>query len=275
MTSQSHRSNNCREKVACLRNILQGFGQVGIAFSGGVDSSFLLRFAIDTLGRENVFVLHARSCLLKTEEQKQVRAWLERNNIPAERLRLVELEPLTWGDFVRNQADRCYICKRRIYQLFQAVLAAEGGRTVLLDGTNADDLQLGQKERPGLQAITELAVQTPLATCGLTKAEIRELSREMDVDTWEQPASSCLATRIAQGLEITFARLEQVAAMEHILMDFGFSDCRARLIQETVVCLQLRQQDMQRFYNSEVRTMLCLLLKEQGMKKIFLDLDGR
>lgn len=274
MTSQSHRSNNCREKVACLRNVLQGFGQVGIAFSGGVDSSFLLRFAIDTLGRENVFVLHARSCLLRAEEQEQVRAWLELNNIPTERLRLVELEPLTWDDFVRNTADRCYICKRRIYQLFQAVLTAEDF-TVLLDGTNADDLKLGQKERPGLQAITELAVQTPLATCGLTKAEIRELSREMDVDTWEQPASSCLATRIAQGLEITLARLEQVAAMEHILMDFGFSGCRARLIQETVVCLQLRQQDMQRFYNSEVRTMLCLLLKEQGMKKIFLDLDGR
>ena len=253
---------------------MQGFGQVGIAFSGGVDSSFLLRFAIDTLGRENVLALHARSCLLKAEEQEQARTWLERNHVPAERLRLVELEPLSWGDFVRNQEDRCYICKRRIYQLFQAVLSSEG-LAVLLDGTNADDLALGPEERPGLQAITELSVQIPLATCELTKAEIRALSREMDLDTWKQPASSCLASRISQGLEITTARLEQVAAMEEVLMNFGFYGCRARLIQEAVVCLQLRRQDMQRFYNSDVGNRLCVLLKEQGMKKIFLDLDGR
>ncbi len=273
MTSQSHRSN-CRGKIACLRRLLRGFGRVGIAFSGGVDSSFLLRAAIDTLGAENVLALHARSCLLKKEEQEQAASWLERHGIPAARLRLVELEPLMWVDFVRNQSDRCYICKRRIYLLFQTVLTAEG-ITVLLDGTNADDIQRGQEERPGLRAVAELAVQTPLATCNLSKAEIRELSRELGLDTWEQPANSCLATRISQGLEITIARLEQVAAMEQILMDFGFSGCRARLLQETVVCLQLRRQDMDDFCRSEIRNKLCSLFKEQGMKKMFLDLDGR
>lgn len=273
MTSQSRRSN-CREKRACLRRLLRDFGRVGIAFSGGADSSFLLRAAIDALGAENVLALHARSCLQTKEEQERAATWPDRHGFPASLLRLVEVELLQQAKFVRNPPERCYLCKHRMYQLFQAVLAEEG-IAVLLDGSNADDLEQGEAGRPGLRAIAELGVRSPLAACGLSKAEIRELSRELGLDTWNQPASSCLAARIAQGMAITAARLERVAAMEQILAKAGFFGCRARLLDEKAVCIQLQQEDMERFWLREIRKPLCLELKKQGAKKILLDLDSR
>ena len=273
MTSQGRRSN-CREKTAQLCRLLRDFGRVGIAFSGGADSSFLLRSALDALGAENVLALHGRSCLQKKEEQERAAAWPERHGFPATLLRLVELEPLQWPEFVRNQSDRCYVCKRHICQLFQALLAEEG-IAVLLDGSNTDDLQQGETSRPGLRAIAELGVRSPLADCGFSKAEIRDLSRELGLETWNQPASSCLATRMPQGMEITAARLEQVAAMEQVLAEAGFSGCRARLLDETAVCLQLQEKDMEQFWLGEIRKPLCSQLKKQGPEKILLDLDGR
>lgn len=273
MTSRSRRSN-CREKKVQLHCLLRDFGRVGIAFSGGADSSFLLRSAIDALGAENVLALHARSCLQKKEEQERAAAWPERHGFPEFLLRLIDLEPLQWLEFVRNPPDRCYVCKRLIYQHFQAVLAEEG-IDVLLDGSNADDLQQGRAGRPGLRAIAELGVRSPLAACGLSKAEIRDLSRELGLETWNQPASSCLAARIAQGMAITAARLDQVAAMEQVLAEAGFFGCRARLLDEEAVCLQLQREDMERFWSGEIRWSLCSKLKKQGAEKIFLDLDGR
>jgi uncharacterized protein len=273
LTSQSRRSN-CREKTARLGRLLRDFGRVGIAFSGGADSSFLLRAALAVLGADKVLALHARSCLQKKEEQERAATWPQRHGLTAVRLRVVELEPLQWPEFVRNPPERCYLCKQRIYQLFQAKLA-EQGIAVLLDGSNVDDLELGQAGRPGLRAIAELGVRSPLADCGLSKEEIRALSCELGLDTWHQPASSCLATRIPQGMEITAARLELVAAMEQVLAEAGFFGCRARLVDEAAVCLHLQEQDMDRFWRGQIRKPLCRELKKQGAKKIFLDLDGR
>ncbi len=273
MTSRGRRSN-CREKQARLCRLLRDFGRVGIAFSGGVDSSFLLRSAIDALGAENVLAFHARSCLQKKEEQERVATWPERHGFPASLLCLVELEPLQQPEFIRNPPDRCYVCKRRMSQLFQAVLAEEG-IAVLLDGSNADDFAQGETGRPGLRAIAELGVRSPLADCGFSKAEIRALSRELGLETWNQPASSCLATRIPQGMEITADRLERVATMEQVLAEAGFSGCRARLLEEKTVCIHLQKEDMERFCNGKMRKPLRSQLKQQGAEKIFLDLDGR
>lgn len=273
MTSQSRRSN-CRKKIARLYRLLRNFGRVGIAFSGGADSSFLLRAAIDALGADKVLALHARSCLQKKEEQERAAAWPEQHGFPSALLRFVELEPLQWPEFVRNPPDRCYLCKRHIYRHFQALLAEEG-IALLLDGSNADDFELGEVGRPGLRALAELGIRSPLADCGFSKAEIRALSCELGLETWNQPASSCLAARLAQGLEITAARLERVAAMEHVLAEAGFFGCRARLLDEKVVCLQLQEKDMERFWNEEIRQPLCSTVKKQGAEKILLDLDGR
>jgi uncharacterized protein len=158
--------------------------------------------------------------------------------------------------------------------MFQNILAREGF-AVLFDGTNCDDLQQGENGRPGLRAIAELGVQTPLADCGLNKAEIRELSCELGLATWNQPSDSCLATRIPAGMRITAERLAQVTAMEQVLYDAGFFNCRARLLDDTVVCLQLHQEDIDRFFALAVRQEVSCLLKRTGAGKIVLDLDGR
>ncbi|MCW5199503.1 ATP-dependent sacrificial sulfur transferase LarE [Desulfobulbus sp. F1] len=259
------KTSELRAKAERLKNCLRKFGQVGIAFSGGVDSSFLLRSAIDALGAENVLALHAHSCLQKQEEQERAASWL---------VRFVDIEPLTWPEFIRNPPDRCYLCKLRIYRMFQNILAREGF-AVLFDGTNCDDLQQGENGRPGLRAIAELGVQTPLADCGLNKAEIRELSRDLGLATWNQPSDSCLATRIPAGMRITAERLAHVTAMEQVLYDAGFFNCRARLLDDTVVCLQLRQKDIDRFCTLAVLQEVSCLLKRTGAGKIVLDLDGR
>ncbi|WP_417908900.1 TIGR00268 family protein [Candidatus Electronema sp. PJ] len=255
--------------------MLHSLGKVGIAFSGGVDSSFLLRAVIDTLGADNVLVLHARSCLQSKAEQEQAVSWLKQQGFPAVRLRIIDLQPLEWEDFIANPPDRCYLCKRRIYSRFLELLVAEESVEVLLDGTNLDDLQQGEQGRPGLQAVVELGVRTPLADCCLSKAEIREVSRELGLETWNQPSGSCLATRIPQGMKITAERLAQIAALEEAAAECGFQGCRVRLLDETKVCLQLCQEDLDRFCLPALRQAVCDLLNSRGAGKIFLDLDGR
>ena len=126
-----------------------------------------------------------------------------------------------------------------------------------------------------MQAIAELGVQTPLADCGLSKADVRELSRELNLDTWNQPSGSCLATRLPAGIAITAERLERVAAMEHVLADAGFSGCRARLLDDKTVCIQLTEADVGQQSVLAILRKLRGQLRSAGAEKIFLDLNGR
>ncbi|MCI5222566.1 MAG: TIGR00268 family protein, partial [Candidatus Electrothrix sp. AR4] len=187
-----------------------------------------------------------------------------------------DLRPLSWNFFTCNTLERCYLCKRHMYSLFQKTLHKEGV-AFLLDGTNSDDVEQGERGRPGLRAIAELGVRTPLADSGLRKAEIRALSRELGLDTCDLPSSSCLATRIPYGLEITARRLKQIADLERAVTSLGFAGCRARLdsTSERTVFLQLIQEDIGRFDTSVTRKVLLALLKSKGVDKIYLDLDGR
>jgi uncharacterized protein len=249
-----------------------------VAFSGGADSSFLLRSALDVLGPENVVSLHARSCLQKTTEQELADSWAERHGYdPVDmQQRIVDFQPLDWKEFVANPENRCYLCKKHVYKLFLKELAHEG-ITVLLDGTNSDDLRQGEKGRPGLRAVAELGVRTPLADCALRKAEIRELSRESGLDTCDLPSSSCLATRIPHRMEITAERLKRIVVLEQIVIDSGFFGCRVRLENrsEKTIFLQLLHKDTDRFNSPPAGRIVIDLLKSKGIDKIFLDVDGR
>ena len=146
-----------RNKAELLRRQLLRYSRIGLAFSGGADSSLLLKVAADTLGVKNVRVLHARSCLQTRAEQERAAAWPQRHGCL---IKIVDIDPLAWTDFIVNPPNRCYLCKRHIYSRFIALLQEEG-IDLLLDGTNVDDLQQGEEGRPGLRAIAELGVQTP------------------------------------------------------------------------------------------------------------------
>jgi uncharacterized protein len=263
-----------RDKVEKLHETLSAFGRVGVAFSGGVDSSFLLKSALDILGAGNVVILHARSCLQKEAEQKRAKTWLSRHGYSSDIGQLfLDLQPLGWKEFAGNPEDRCYRCKFRMYKLFLDELE-NWDIHVLLDGTNIDDLK---DRRPGLRAIHELGVQTPLVTCGFGKADIRTLSRELQLDTSDQLSSSCLATRIPHGLTITIERLERIAAWEDGLVDLGFDGCRVRMDveSENVVYLQLIQTDLDKFFNPTIRRAVFRLFKNMGIDRVYLDLEGR
>ncbi|MCI5189794.1 MAG: TIGR00268 family protein [Candidatus Electrothrix sp. AS4_5] len=268
-----------RQRQLCRH--LSGFnrvGRVGIAFSGGVDSSFLLRSALDVLGPKNVLVLHARSCLQKKQEQQDADTWAERHGYPVALLeqRIIRTEPLTWDDFVANPENRCYLCKRRLYSLFLKILAQEGIST-LLDGTNTDDLSQGETGRPGLRVLFELGIHTPLADCGLDKKTIRLLSQDMGLDTANKPSSSCLATRIPHNMSITSERLNRIATLEQTLEAEGFIGCRIRLLKdlEETFTVQLQEASLSQLSYDAIKKNLLTPLKKKKVRKIYLDVEAR
>ena len=263
-----------REKVEKLHALLTDYGRVAVAFSGGVDSSFLLKSALDVLGAGNVVIVHGRSCLQKRYEQQRAHSWLSRHGYTPDIDQLIiDLQPLSWKEFVSNPEERCYLCKLRMYRVFLDELDKRNIH-ILLDGTNIDDLK---HHRPGLRAIHELGVRTPLVACSLGKADIRELSRELQLDTSEQPSSSCLATRIPHGLEITAPRLEQIETWENGLTELGFDGCRVRMdnASERVVYLQVVQSDLEQFFNPAIRRAVFRFFKNMGLEQVYVDLEGR
>lgn len=194
--------------------------RVALAFSGGCDSAYLLHAAV-CCGAE-VGVYYVQSCFQPAFEQADARRLAAQLGVE---LRVLEADVLADENVRSNPADRCYHCKQR---LFSAILAAAraDGYDVILDGTNASD---DASDRPGMRALREMQVLSPLRICGITKAEVRALSREAGMFTWNKPAYACLATRIPCGTAIDPAALQNVEKSENALMDMGFSNFRARI----------------------------------------------
>lgn len=250
-----------------MQGILARHGKIAIAFSGGVDSSLLLHAACATLGASSVHAFHASSELLPPLETERVQSAVQELGCF---FRAIRVNPFIWPEFVANGPDRCYLCKKKIYQEFLAdTIFAEGA--VLADGTNHDDL--GQ-DRPGLKAVAELKVQTPLAAVGLTKKEIRLLSREFALSTWDTPASSCLATRIAQGEPVTREKIFLVAQCEAILQKAGFRGVRVRFSEQSATIAVLRKDlpgVQEKHVFSSIKSKLSLL----GVPRVVIDPHGR
>lgn len=252
------------DKLDKLRGLLKASAPLAVAFSGGVDSSLLLRVAVESAPGQ-VMALFAASVLQKERVSLRVRETAD--NLGC-RLVVVDVDPLSWAEFRQNRAERCYLCKKRLYQAFLDRLPA-GYR--LADGTNADDLQA---DRPGYRAIRELGVVTPLLDAGFTKREIRAAGREMGLSCWNLPSESCLATRIPQETEITAELLELVDKAESFLEDLGFAGCRVRFERQGVV-VSLVGDDMERFVGKQVRRKVSSFFLKHGFYKVFLDLSER
>lgn len=213
-------------------------GGVAVAFSGGVDSSLLLHAARSALG-ERVVAFQMVSSLHTPAEQQRAADFAAHCSCSLVRF---PFNPLEWPEFVANPANRCYLCKKKIYSLFLPHLAKHGA-TLLMDGTNADDLH---EDRPGLVALRELGVATPLADLGLTKQEVRACAKVMGLHVWNTPSSSCLATRIQAGLAITSERIDGIASVEEFLSGVGFSSCRARLGARDELTIEVIAEDHSR-----------------------------
>ncbi|MFZ5774342.1 MAG: TIGR00268 family protein [Thermodesulfobacteriota bacterium] len=241
---------NC--KYRALRHLLRAQRRVAVAFSGGADSALLLKVACAVLGLARVTAFHAASSLLPAGETDLAVATARRFGC---RFQAVHLQPLRWRAFVANPPDRCYHCKKKIYQHLLAHPALGGA--VLLDGTNADDLSA---HRPGLRAIAELGVLSPLAVVGLSKQEIRQLGRRISVPVWNAPSSSCLATRIATHEPISLKKIQLVQHCEDVLRGLGFVGTRVRLAGNDAT-IGILATDFDMLNNRDISTVKRILLE--------------
>jgi len=254
------------QKVEVLRGILHEIGSLVLGFSGGVDSTFLLRVAVDTLGTDNVLAVSARSPTYPDEEFKAAREYAE--SLGA-RFKAIDSGETDVPEFCANPSDRCYYCKRELFGRL-AEVAREEGLEAVCDGTNADDLS---DHRPGRRAIDELGVRSPLMEAGFSKNDIRELSREMDLPTWDKPALACLASRFPYGTEITTEKLEQIAGAERALRARGFRQIRVRH-HGAVARIEVGPEEISRFVDRELAAAIVNELKALGFSYVALDLEG-
>ena len=258
-------SENTLAKYEKLKSIIKDCGKIAIAFSGGVDSTFLTKVAKDVLG-ENAVAVTISSILVTDDELKEADDFCKAENI--EHL-IYNADVLSIPGFENNPPDRCYICKKAIFTNVQN-LVGERGISVIAEGTNVDD---DGDYRPGMRAIKELGVRSPLKEAGLTKAEIRELSCMLGLKTWNKPSCACLASRFAYGEVINKDKLDMIYSAECYIRSLGFEQFRVRL-QDGIARIELRPADIQKFIENGIKDKVSEKLHALGFKYVSLDLDG-
>ncbi len=247
--------------------ILKKNNSMAVAFSGGVDSTFLLATAKKVFSdKDRLLAISAASPVHCQHDIESAALFAKENNI---RHLIVPTREMASDQFIQNSSDRCYICKRIIFQqIFET--ARNNGIQAVTHGVNADD---AGDYRPGLKAAQEMNVLAPLAEAGLTKNDIRQLSKEMGLATWDKPSSGCLATRIPYGEPITPAKLIRVEAAEKVLLDLDFTHFRVRNYGETAK-IEVPAEDIEKLLKPSVRSHIVNEFKKIGFLYVTMDLEG-
>ena len=252
-------------KLTALQQLLEEMESVLVAFSGGIDSSLVLKVAHQTLGAR-AFGVTAVSPTFPTIELEVARR--VGSEIGARHL-VIDTDQLEIPAFVQNDASRCYHCKTDLYQMLER-LRQEMGLATMVDGTNLDDLG---EERPGITAARQWGVRSPLIDAGLSKADVRALAKELGLSNWDKPAAACLSSRIPRGVTITRDNLSRVEHAEKALFDEGFRQVRVREHGD-VARVELEANEIERLLDEERRARISAKLKGLGYRFVTVDLDG-
>ena len=252
-------------KLTRLQELFRDMKSVLVAFSGGIDSTFVFKVAHDTLGPNALAVTATSPTLPSIELSDTHRLAKEIGG----RHRIIKTDQLTIPAFTANDSARCYHCKTDLYRLLEP-LRREEGFNVVVDGTNLDDLG---DDRPGLAAAREWHVRSPLLEAELSKEEIRTLARDLGLSNWNKPAAACLSSRIPRGTPITLEKLTRVEQAEEFLVEEGFRQIRVR-DQGEVARIEVGQDEVPKLVTPEVRERITTRLKKIGYRVVTVDLEG-
>ncbi|NVM22465.1 MAG: ATP-dependent sacrificial sulfur transferase LarE [Desulfobacterales bacterium] len=253
-------------EIEKLKEILLKLGSVLVAYSGGLDSTLLLRVAKDVLGPESAAIIASGPLFQQWEtEAAEARA----RNLGV-RYRLVPFDMLEHPEFQANSPDRCYHCKRLMYGEFLKA-ANVWNLAYVVDGAQASDLE---DDRPGQRASRELDVRSPMKEAGLSKKQIASASKALGLDTWDKPSEACLATRIPFGMPVRPSAIARIARCEALLHAFGIRQARVRYHHNDMARIEISPRDFDRILDQRVRTRLLGEFKSTGFRRVSLDLEG-